>query len=187
MAPGSDLDRRRFLAAAAGAAAWLWIPRASAQPVADESAAPSVLSPEMLELLADSEFVYISPLRADGQESTCHGEVWYGWIDGGVVINTRPGAWKARALRERGLDRARVWVGNHGRWKTGFIGSGRNEAFRAAPHFDARATLVTDRAVLDRLLALYETKYAGEFDRWRDDMRDGFVRGDRLLIRYEPV
>lgn len=183
----SELDRRRFLAVAAGAAAWLWAPRGSAQPAAEGTAPRAALAPETRALLGKSEFVYISPLLADARESTCHGEVWFGWLDGGVVVNTRPGSWKATALRERGLDRARVWVGDHGRWKTGLTGRGRNEAFRTAPHFDARASLVTDAAVLDRLLALYETKYAGEFDRWRDEMRSGFHSGERVLIRYEPV
>ena len=82
---------------------------------------------------------------------------------------------------------ARIWVGDHGRWKTGLTGSARNEAFRDAPHFDARARFETERSVLDRLLALYEEKYAGEFGRWREEMRTGFYAGHRLLIRYEPV
>ncbi len=187
MARGFECDRRHFLAFTAGAAAWLWASRGSAQPIADETAPRATLAPGTRALLDESEFVYISPLRADGSESTCHGEVWFGWLDGGVVINTRPSSWKATALRERGLDRARIWVGNHGRWKTGLSGRGRNEAFRAAPHFEARAQLVTDPDVLDRLLARYETKYAGEFDRWRDEMRSGFHSGERVLIRYAPL
>jgi hypothetical protein len=177
MARASELDRRGFLAAAAGAAAWLLAPgRARARGLPD-AARP---------LLESSPYVYISPLRADGAESTCHGEVWFAWLDGAVVINTRPGAWKARALRERGLERARIWVGDHGRWKSGLLG-GRNEAFRAAPHFDARARFESDAAVLERLLARFEEKYAGEFDRWRDEMRNGFHDGQRVLIRYEPI
>jgi hypothetical protein len=178
MARVSELDRRRFLVAAAGAAAWLLAPgRALAK------GAP----PDALPLLEASPYVYISPLRADGAESTCHGEVWFGWFDGAVLVNTRRGTWKTRALRDAKLDRARIWVGDHGRWKTGITGSGRNEAFRAAPHFDAQARFETDRAVLDRLLALFETKYAGDFDRWREDMRTGFYSGERVLIRYEPI
>jgi|SRR5690606_5785551 len=178
MAPASELDRRGFLAAAAGAATWLLAPgRARAKGV-PEAALP---------LLESSPFVYISPLRKDGSESTCHGEVWFGWLDDSVVINTRRGTWKTVALRDRGLDRARIWVGDHGAWKTGLVGGGRNEAFRSAPSFDARARFETDRAVLDRLLALYETKYEGGFGRWREDMRTGFYSGQRVLIRYEPT
>jgi len=177
MARASELDRRSFLAAAAGAAAWLVAPgRARAK------GAP----PAALPLLESSKFVYISPLCADGSESSCHGELWFGWLDGAVVINTRRGTWKTRALRDRSLDRARIWVGDHGRWKTGFTGREHNEEFRKAPSFDARASFETDRALLDRLLALYRAKYAGEFDRWEEDMRTGVYSGERVLIRYQP-
>jgi hypothetical protein len=170
-------DRRRFLLGAAGAAAWLWAPRTGAA----EAAAPA-LPRETLELLDSSKFVYISPLRGSGAESTCHGEVWYGWLDGAVVINTRRGTWKNRALRDHDLELARVWVGDHGRWK-----AGGSEEFRKAPHFDTRARYEKDKAVLDRLLALFEKKYGGDFDRWREDMRTGFYSGQRVLIRYEPI
>lgn len=187
MARASDLDRRGFLTAAAGAAAWWWASGARAQATAPAATPATALPAETVALLEKSPYVYVSPLRKEGSESTCHGEVWYGWLDGAVLLNTRRGTWKAVALRDRGLDRARIWVGDHGRWKTGFTGGGRNEEFRKAPHFDAHARLETDRAVLDRLLALYETKYAGEFGRWREDMRLGFYSGQRVLIRYEPV
>ena len=134
--------------------------------------------------LGSSPFVYISPLLADGRESKCHGEVWYGWIDGAVVINTAPTTWKARALAA-GHDRARIWVGDHGRVKQ-MIGS--NEAFRSAPHFDARVdSAKKDSALLDKLLAVYEKKYPREIASWRDKMRDGYHSGERLLLRYRPV
>ena len=67
------------------------------------------LAPDIESALATSPTVYISPLRSDGEESTCHGEVWYGWLDGAVVINTQATTWKARSLG-RGLDRARRLV-----------------------------------------------------------------------------
>ena len=176
MAREFELDRRTFLGAAAAA---LLAPKRLF--AAEGTALPDATRT----LLESSEFVYVSPLRKSG-ESTCHGEVWYGWIDGTVVINTRRGTWKAKAL-EKGLDRARIWVGNHGRWK-GLMPSGeRNEAFRQGPSFDARARFETDRSVNERLLALYEKKYAAEFGRWREDMKTGFFSGQRKLIRYEPI
>ena len=135
-------------------------------------------------LLESSPFVYISPLLADGSESRCHGEVWYGWVDGAVVINTAPTTWKSRAVA-KGRDRARIWVGDHGRVKQ-MIGS--NDAFRKAPHFDARAESVKgDEKLLDKLLALYEKKYPREIAKWRDEMRAGYHSGERLLLRYTPL
>ncbi len=135
-------------------------------------------------LLDRSPFVYVSPLRSDGGESRCHAELWFGWIDGAVVVTVASDRWKARAIAS-GLDRARIWVGDHGRWKrwTG----GVNEAFRAAPHFEARGERVEDAALLERLLALYERKYPSEIDRWREPMRAGNADGSRVLLRYVPL
>jgi len=177
---GSGFDRRRFLLGALGAAAaWGFARRGlAAEP------APS-LPDATRRLLEASPFVYVSPLRAGGAESTCHGEVWFAWLDGAVVVNTRRSTWKARAL-ERGLDRARLWVGDYGRWK-GRFGGTPDEGFRQGPSFDARASFESDRAVLDRLIALYEKKYPREFERWREDMQTGFYSGERRLIRYQPL
>ena len=127
-----------------------------------------------------SGFAYVSPLLADGRESRCHGEVWYGWLEGSVVVITARLTWKARALA-RGLDRARVWVGNHGRWKGWFR---NNEDFRRAPHFDAHAERERDPAVFDRLMAVYAKKYPAEFPVWEEKQRSGFESGERILIRY---
>jgi len=85
-------------------------------------------------------------------------------------VNTSRDRWKARSIR-RGGDRARIWVGDFGRWKGAL---GKNEDFRQGPSFDAR----------DRLLAQYEKKYPAEIGKWRDRMRDGFSDGSRVLIRY---
>lgn len=174
------IDRRTFLG---GAALALLAP---GRVFAEErsSTSPRILAAAS-ELLEKSPFAYISPLKKDGAESTCHGEVWFAWIDGAVVVNSRRGTWKVRAL-DKGLDRARIWIGDHGRWKA-TIGSGRNEAFREAPSFEARARFETDRKVLDRLIATFEKKYAGAFDQWREDMQTGFFSGQRKLIRYEPL
>jgi hypothetical protein len=170
------IDRRRFIGASFGLLLWpLARPTsAAAKPLLDD---PTLLA------LAESPYVYVSPLRSDGEESRCHGEVWFGWIDGAVVVNTSPDRWKAASVK-RGLDRARIWVGDFGRWKRPL---GNNEAFRSGPVFDARAEFIEDVVVLDRLLAMYETKYPAEFAKWRGPMRDGFLDGSRLLIGYWPV
>ena len=132
--------------------------------------------------LASSPYVYVSPLRSDGNESRCHAEVWYAWLDGAVVIITARDRWKARAVA-RGLDRARIWVGDYGTWKRMI---GKDESFRKGPSFVARAELVRDAALLDRLLAVYEQKYPEEIGGWRARMRNGYADGSRVLIRYRP-
>ena len=148
-------------------------------------AAPALLARavERAAALEQSGFVYVSPLLADGSESSCHGEVWFGWLDGSVVLITGSERWKGRALGG-GLDRARIWVGDHGPWKR--LGM-RNEAFRQAPSFEARAAVSKDEALLERLLAVYDRKYPEEIGKWREKMRGGFHDGTRVLIRYTPL
>ena len=169
-----SIDRRRFLAGAVALVAW---PRRSLAAQTAGAALPAAV----LEALPGSEFVYVSPLRRDGGESTCHAEVWYGWLDGAVVLVTSRDSWKARSVA-KGLDRARLWVGSHGRWKTPL---GRSEAFRKAPSFVGRARVSKDAALLDRLISVYEKKYPDEIGRWRDRFRAGLVSGERVLILYE--
>jgi hypothetical protein len=132
--------------------------------------------------LEASPFVYVSPLRRNGTESRCHGEVWFGWIDGAVVLTTAVETWKARSVAS-GLTLARIWVGDHGRWKQMI---GKSEAFRAAPSFTARAAISKDPALLEKLLAIYDKKYPAEIGRWRDRMRAGQKDGSRVVIRYVP-
>jgi hypothetical protein len=146
--------------------------------------ARAALSDAARRLLPASPFVYVSPLRADGSESSCHGEVWYAWLDGRVVLITAHDRWKARALA-RGLDRARIWVGDHGRWK-GPLG-GTSDDFRSAPSFDARAARVEDPALFERLLADYARKYPKEIGTWRERFRSGLASGERILIGYQPL
>jgi hypothetical protein len=109
--------------------------------------------------------------------------VWFGWIDDAVVVITGATGWKSRSVKS-GLDRARIWVGDYGRWKRML---GTNEDFRKAPSFDARAELVGEVRVLDDLLERYEKKYPEEIGDWRDRMRSGFADGSRVLVRYRPV
>jgi hypothetical protein len=172
MGRASELTRRELIRLGIGGAAAL------AWPVRSRAAG---LGADVTALLEKSGFVYVSPLLASGAESRCHGEVWFGWLDSGVVLITSQESWKARALG-RGLARARLWVGDHGR-----VGRvlGR-DAFRAAPSFDARARQERDAALLDRLMAVYRKKYPDEIGTWEPRMRSGFVRSERILIRYEP-
>lgn len=172
MAPASDLTRRQLIRLGLGTAAAL------AWPARSRAAA---LGADVTALLEKSGFVYVSPLLGSGAESRCHGEVWFGWLDGSVVLITSKESWKARALG-RGLVRARIWVGDHGR-VGGMLGS---DAFRAAPSFDARASEAKDAALLDPLMAIYRKKYPDEIDSWEPRFRSGVASGERILIRYAP-
>ena len=169
------LRRRQFLqrglaGLAAGALAPLW----------HSGAARAASLPSALET---SPFVYVSPLRSDGSESRCHAEVWYAWLDGAVVMTVASDRWKATAI-SRGLDKARIWVGDYGRWK-GLISN--NERFRQGPSFLATGERVTDPALFEQLIAAYEVRYPEEIGQWRGRMRQGQQDGSRVVIRYRPV
>lgn len=173
------------LALAPVASLWPRRARAAEEPGASgsDNASGAVLPETTRRALETSPYVYVSPLRSDGSESACHGEVWYAWLDGRVVIITARDRWKAQALT-RGLDRARLWVGDYGRWKRlGIV----NDDFRQGPRFTARAERITDPAVLDRLLVAYERKYPDEIGEWRDRFREGFASGERVLLAYTPL
>jgi len=175
-----SLHRRTVLAGLAGLGSLALLPVASLWPRRVRAAALPEATRRALET---SPFVYVSPLRSDGRESTCHGEVWFAWLDGRAVVITARDRWKARALR-RDLDRARLWVGDYGRWKRfGMV----NDDFREGPSFVARAERITDPEVLDRLLVAYERKYPDEIGEWRSRFREGFASGERVLIGYAPV
>ena len=132
--------------------------------------------------LAQSPYVYVSPLRSDGHESACHSQLWFGWMDGSIVVSTGVKSWRARCI-DQGLTRARIWVGDHGSWKQPF---GSNDAFRRGPSLFARASALKEPALLRRLLAIYDAKYSVEIAQWRGRILRGFEDGSRLLIRYTP-
>jgi hypothetical protein len=130
--------------------------------------------------MQQSPLVYVSPLRASGQESSCHGEVWFFEDRGDVVLATGKDAWKTRALR-KGWDTARIWVGDFGPV------SRAGEKFRSAPEFRARAALDADPAVFDRLLAGFTKKYPEFQSKWESRFKQGYRDRSRVVIRYTPI
>jgi hypothetical protein len=169
----ADLTRRELLGTAlAGAGAWLLAPRILAA---------ATLSPELVGALEKSPLVYVSPLKKDGSESRCHGEVWFAWDRDGVVLVTGKDAWKARALA-RGLERARIWVADYGRIRWDEAGK-----LAKAPHFQASARIDSDPAAFERVIPIYARKYPDEWaSKWEARFKQGIADGSRVLIRYTP-
>ncbi len=163
----SLLTRRELLLASACAlgAAALW-PRGA-----------RAADPAWLEAARKMPLVYVSPLLANGNESRCHGEVWF-FVDGNdVVLATATDTWKARALG-LGRNRARIWVGDFGPY------AGAKDKLAGAPSFVATAKLDKDRAVFDRLLAAFAVKYADEWGKWKPRFESSYADGSRIVIRY---
>lgn len=179
------ISRRAFVSGSLVLLAWPRSARAGtpARPTPGIVRPDGGVVPAMVPVLEKSPYAYVSPLRSDGSQSECHGEVWFAWLDGAVVTTSAATSWKARALARR-LDRARIWLGNYGRWKHP---GGNNEGFRRGPNFEARASRVRDAALLERVLAVYEIKYPEEIGRWRERMREEVASGKRLILRYAPL
>ena len=129
-----------------------------------------------------SKLIYITPIKSDGKESACHGEVWF-YADGAdLLVVTKPELWRSQAI-VRGLDRARIWVGDHGVWKRS------DGAFRKAPSFLAQAKHISgDAGAVGRTLKAMGTKYAGEgWSTYGPRFKEGLADGSRVLLRYRPV
>ena len=128
--------------------------------------------------LETSKLVYLTPIKSNGEESRCKAEIWFGYHGGDVYVVTPPDAWRAEAV-ERGLTRARLWVGEFGVWTRA------DGAFRTAPELMATASLQTDAAVQAEVLTTMGAKYADDgWSRWGDAFRKGLADGGRVMIRY---
>lgn len=133
----------------------------------------------LADALARSELVYVSPLKRDGSESACHGEVWFVTDGDDVLVVTAADRWRAEAIG-RGLDQARLWVGEHGVWKRA------GKAWEQSPTTDASARLEKEASVHTRALELFGAKYTREWGKWGPRFQQGLASGDRVLIRYTP-
>lgn len=130
--------------------------------------------------LEKSKLVYVSPLKSDGKESKCHGEVWYFWDRGAVVLATATKGWKTRAVKG-GKSKARIWVGDFGPY------SSAGEKIALAPTFLASAAVDTDSAAFERLLASYAIRYADEWSKWKPNFESSYKDRSRTVIRYTPI
>ena len=157
------VNRRTLLVSAAAAPALVLSRRATAQ-----AAAP----------LDASKLVYITPLKGNGEESRCKAEIWFAHVDGDVFVVTSSDAWRAQAIG-RGLDRARLWVGEFGVW------SDADGAFRNAPELMATAAVETNGDTQGRVLAAMGGKYSDDgWSRWGPRFEKGLADGSRVMIRY---
>ena len=167
-----QLTRREFLVA--GAAVCLAPRFARAEGVALSAAARAALG--------TSPLIYVNPHKRDGSESRCHSEVWFVQDGDAALVVTGADRWRAQAI-QKGLDRARVWVGDYGVWDP----RGKSNAYQAAPSFLAQATLETSPAQHDHALVLFGSKYTEDWGSWGPKFKNGLADGTRVLIRYAPV
>ena len=172
------LSRRNFLTSAALLTAGLVLPRRSLSEESKPRANAQASTSAALTAAKDSTLIYVSPLRSNGSESSCHAEVWFVADQRDLLVVTDAKRWRAASI-EQGLDRARIWVGDFGVWK--------DASFRKAPSYEARASLDTARTAHATALAAFGKKYTAEWGKWGPRFEEGLASGDRVLIRYAPA
>lgn len=143
-------------------------------------ATPKIGDPQKLDDALKSSLVYLSPLKADGSESKCHGEVWFVVHDGSLYVSTASNAWRAEAIRKE-LNLARLWLGEHGVWTKA------KDSFKSSPSFVAKAELTTDKQIHAAALEKFGKKYPERWDTWGPRFAKGLEDGSRVLIKYSRL
>ena len=133
------------------------------------------------EALSNSRLIYLTPIKSDGNESKCKGEVWFSF-DGNshVHVVTQYAAWRANAIRQ-GLTSARIWIGEYGLWRDA------GDSYRSAPELMLEGAIETDLVAQDEVLARMGGKYTDEWGVWGPRFREGLLDDSRVMLRYEIV
>ena len=133
------------------------------------------------EALSTSRLIYLTPIKSDGGESECKGEVWFLYDgDSNVYVVTQYDAWRANAIRQ-GLTSARSWVGEFGVWTRA------GNSYRAAPELMLEGALEEDPEAHTKVLQVMGTKYTDEWGVWGPRFRDGLRDKSRVMLRYQVV
>lgn len=134
--------------------------------VAAMAAGPS-FSPDLDALLRSADYLYVATRRADGSLAN-KVPVWFTYDGDAVYFTTAPGSYKAKRIRKG--SPLHVWVGAPD-----------------GPAFTARAELVGDPAVAERMAPAYNQKY---WIAWLGFFRPRAERvrsGKTLIVRVQPA
>ena len=96
-------------------------------------------------------------------------------IGADLFVCTATDSWRSRAPRQ-GISRAKLWVGDLGQW--------RRADYKSLPSIYGAASLVSDPAIIDKVLQRFGDKYASSWRTWGPIFRDGLTDGSRTLLRY---
>ncbi|MYD42933.1 MAG: hypothetical protein F4W90_03465 [Gammaproteobacteria bacterium] len=130
------------------------------------------------EALESSRLIYLTPLKSDGTESACKGEVWFSYDgDMGIHVVTQYGAWRANAIR-KGMNSARIWVGEYGVWTSA------GDSFRQGPELMISGVFETDPEIQRGVLNRMGGKYSDEWGVWGPRFKNGLADNSRVMMRY---
>ncbi|MCY4656756.1 MAG: hypothetical protein OXC80_08065 [Gammaproteobacteria bacterium] len=130
--------------------------------------------------LGSSRLIYLTPLKSDGTESTCQGEVWYVYHNNAIYVNTQMEAWRANAIK-KGLTGARIWVGDVGMWKRA------EGAYKDLPRLHGTGSVVSDSAEWESVYPAFGEKYSDEWPTWGPRFKNGLEDGSRILLKYSDL
>ncbi|MBT4494787.1 MAG: hypothetical protein HOC70_16200 [Gammaproteobacteria bacterium] len=156
------MKRRSFLIGCAA------VPSLSALPRQSEAT-------EAKAALTESNLIYLSPVKSNGELSSCQSELWYAMVGADVFVCTATESWRSRAPR-RGNTKTRLWVGDLGYWK--------NADYQSLPSIITNASVETDADAIEAALVQFGQKYVAEWGKWESKFRDGLADGSRSMMRY---
>jgi hypothetical protein len=131
-------------------------------------------------LLAETDLIYVSPIKTNGDESQCQAEIWFVHEGTDMYVCVQSASWRVQAAK-KGLNNAHVWIGDVGNWSSS---SGK---YRALPMVNASVEVIDDAAVVEKALAWFGDKYPLGWLRYESQFREGLAAGTRTLMRYQPV
>ena len=133
----------------------------------------------LADAMANSRLIYLTPLKTSGAESRCQAEIWFALHEGAMYVVTRTDVWRAEAVR-RGLNRARVWVGDVGNWRRA------NGRYKELPVVEAAVSIEADADRREQILATMGVKYADEWSTWGPRFKNSLADGSRVMLKYQP-
>ena len=132
---------------------------------------------EIPEELKTSKLIYLTPIKSDGEDSKCHGEVWFVYLDSQIYVTTTTDAWRAEAIR-KDLKDARIWIGEFGNWTRA------KEKYKEAPELMIEGEIFEDEEKMPEILEAFNDKYPGE-GQYPRVFKEQIEEGTRVVLRYE--
>ena len=132
---------------------------------------------EIPEELKTSKLIYLTPIKSDGEESKCQGEVWFVYLDSKIYVTTASDAWRTEAIR-KDLKEARIWIGEYGNWTQA------KEKYKEAPDLMIVGSILDDEEEFPEILEAFNDKYPGE-GRYPRVFKEEIEEGKRVVLCYE--
>ena len=134
------------------------------------------LETEIPEELETAKLIYLTPIKTDGEESKCQGEVWFVYLDSKLYVTTATDAWRAEAIR-KDLTDARIWIGDYGVWTRA------EEKYKEGPELMLDGSIFDDEDQLPDILEAFTEKYGtGRYPRV---FKEEIEEEKRVVLEYE--